>query len=242
LLINGSPPNLEFSNIPVMGTGEPIVNLLETADGSVIEGVRFEWDSESDTDPIGNQSGAEFLPLADWGSQVGVMRVDLVPSSTTDRNAAVAGGYSFLLYPNQNGDTTFSTGAGLNGQGAVMVTRCDATGGYRCSAEVTLSGSVSSGYYLRLQSYYNPLRARIAALDAGGNEVTLQNGQAIVDVTGQANDVYRRIQVRLPLNNSIGFHPPFVLFSGDTICKRYVGIPGGTAVDAPDSTDPSCWF
>ncbi len=248
LLINGNPPNLEFGNVPVVGTGEPVTSRLETLSGDDISNLRIDWDSPEEDDgsiedrPL--QSGnPQFLPTLPWGDGVGVVRLDLVPAgeSPANRQDVANSAYTVYLYPSITGGTSIPASPGLAGQGVTLVTRCNSTNGYRCSANVSLSGSGSSSYYVRLQSYYNPVRARVAAVDGSGNEVTLTNGQAIVDSTGQANDVYRRIQVRIPLSSNEGFHPPFAIFSGDSICKRYIGIPGNTAVDLPGGvSDPSC--
>lgn len=235
LLIDGNPPNLEFSNVPVVGVGEPVLSRLASLNASTINTVQIEWDSVAQNGAIQNRTTADFLPSGTWGTGVGVMRVDLVPSNNTNRNALVDSSYTFYLYPSTSNaaSTSRSVDPGYPGQGATLVTRCNPTGVYRCTAQITLNNSNASSYEVRMQAYYNEVRSSIAPLDASGNEILLQNGQAVIDSTGKANDVYRRIQVRLPITANTGMHNVFAIFSSDSICKRYVGVPNGTIAEPP---------
>jgi hypothetical protein len=57
----------------------------------------------------------------------------------------------------------------------------------------------------------------------------------LVDSTGKANDVLRRIAARVNIANTIDA-PDFAIQTRDTICKRYTIIPG----QAPGVGDPAC--
>ncbi len=232
LLINASAPDLEYGSVPVMGINEPITTVVASASGHPVSSLRFEWDSSVSRDPIGNRSNADFLDAAAWGSNVGMLKVDLVPVNIapSQRDALINSSFTFFLYPttSSSGRTVMTATPGLPGQGVTMVTRCNGSGEYRCVGQVNLSPA-SSGYYLRMQSYYNPVRVRATALDGSGNTIDLRDGQIIIDVTGRANDVYRRVQVRLPAKSDAayrtGFHDVFAIFSGSSICKQYYSMP-----------------
>jgi hypothetical protein len=67
---------------------------------------------------------------------------------------------------------------------------------------------------------------QITANGEGGN-IQLPGTQAVIDATGKANDVLRRIQVRVPLNADYSY-PEFGLETTNAICKDlelYVYIP-----------------
>lgn len=255
LLIDSNPSDIVISNVPVVGTGEPVTIPVRTNDGSTISRMSFDWGSENDADGFSG-SAPSFLPATGaggWGTNVGVMRVDLVPDNALDRDGAVGRSYTFYLYPRASGSTSvFTVNPGYGGQGAILQVTCShtAASGYPCSAEVNLSSSTSSGYYMRIQSYYNPVRTRARVIDSFSNPTALRDGQAVIDVTGQANDVYRRIQVRMPVRPdapyNTGDHNVFALFSGNSICKRFLGIPGSTQINTPSgvttATEPSCGF
>ncbi|MDQ3065269.1 MAG: pilus assembly PilX N-terminal domain-containing protein [bacterium] len=262
LLVNPTPTNLEFETVPEAGLGEPIVSQITSVSGTVIDNLFFEWDSVNPSDPIGNSApisvplgssatsaqSPRLLSEAAWGANVGMVRVDLVPTSVSenDRSALVDNGYTFFLYPTSSGSTlNIPVLPGANNQGGTLFTRCDAaaTGDYRCGGNINVVGpGVSNSYYIRMYSYYNPVKLRVTAL-SGSTEEELRDGQAVIDATGQANDVYRRIQVRAPLLfRQTGLHDVFAVFSGESICKRYIGIPSNTYVSRPTgaSSDPSC--
>jgi hypothetical protein len=77
----------------------------------------------------------------------------------------------------------------------------------------------------------------ITAYTTGSNSpLALTGDQAQVDSTGKANDVLRRIVVRLPLN-SIPPGPDFAIESGNSICKQLYIVPGQAPMTG---TDPVC--
>jgi hypothetical protein len=83
----------------------------------------------------------------------------------------------------------------------------------------------------------------ISATDGGSNNPLLLVGsQALIDATGKAQDVLKRVQVRTPLTPSSGIpsYPDYALETTDSICKRFQVT--NTAFIIPsdiDSTDPN---
>lgn len=264
LLVNPNPPNIVFDSVPEVGVDEPVVSAVKSFDATNISTLLIEWDSQNGTDPIVNfgfNGGSPvFTPDGVWGNAagagVGVMRIDLVPALIAPSNRAnlVNQSYTFYVYPTLNGGVPPNNAIGVlpgpGDQAGTLMTRCTSAGDYRCVGRINVIPSYNN-YFIRLQSYYNPVRTSITALDATGNEVRLEGGQAIIDSTGRANDVFRRVQVRVPITTDgawqPGFHEVFAIFSGDSLCKRYIGAPpaagggGGTRVARPTGvTDPSC--
>lgn len=255
LLINSNPPNLVYDNVPVVGTGEPITTVLATQNSEQdISTIQFKWDSEDGGDDIENRpiqaSNPQLLDKATWGSDVGMIRVDLVPMTVnpSDRAGLINSSYVFYLYPSTSGNNEMTVQAGLDDQGGTLVTDCNSPGEFRCIARISIPGG-GSEYFLRMQAYYNSVRASVAVLDEFHNEVKLRGSQAVIDSTGRANDVYRRVQVRVPINPNVGYltgmHDVFAIFSSNSICKRYIGAPGSAILDLSDlpeevKNDPAC--
>jgi hypothetical protein len=165
-----------------------------------------------------------------WGDQVGILRVDLIPVNSYQRQDLANNGYSFVLYPTRNAAGGLTFGA-LNVPGQIHkagtgLIRCNDAllPALRCRATVTLFGSTSGNYMMRLQAFYRPIQVEVNGVKtaAAGPDLELINGQAVVDSTGKVSDVLRRIQVRLPLTPNIGLTPSFGLESADSICKRLV--------------------
>ena len=60
-------------------------------------------------------------------------------------------------------------------------------------------------------------------LNSSGATVSFDKVQAIVDVTGRAGDVYRRVETRLDIDNDFAeFITDQAIFSADDICKNLV--------------------
>lgn len=224
----------EYDAVPVMGRGQPIVTPINTP-GTNIQRLAFQWDAQNGSDGIPSSAGPIFSPAADWGSQVGIIRVDLVPlTGGLARDQLANNAYTFLLYPSTTGTGTASlTNAAITDKGVVVSGSCNSTAAApRCNAEVTLTGAGSDNYMMRIMSYYNQTQVSIRAYGTGPSPLAQVGSQAIVDVTGRSNDVYRRIQVRVPTVPR-GYTEAFSLLSADSLCKRLVTAAGRTDVDAP---------
>jgi hypothetical protein len=77
-----------------------------------------------------------------------------------------------------------------------------------------------------------------------GSPVVFNNAQIQIDATGKAQDVLRRVQVRLPMSLP-GKTPDYAIQSGSSICKRfsvttnYFNIPNDI-VGQDDLKNPMC--
>jgi hypothetical protein len=103
-----------------------------------------------------------------------------------------------------------------------------------CSVTVTLLPN-NTTYYLRATTLYRDAsNMTITGTLASGGAATFSGAQAVVDTTGQAQDVLRRIQVRVQLTATASPEtiPEFGIASGGDICKRF-------SMDVTDSVDPS---
>lgn len=93
-----------------------------------------------------------------------------------------------------------------------------------CSKEITLNGAdKGKNYYVRMRSIYRDSSVDIQPKN--GASVVKTSGQVLIDATGKAQDVLRRIQVRVPVdpgsNNIFG-----AIESTGSICKRFAVEPG----------------
>lgn len=95
-------------------------------------------------------------------------------------------------------------------------------GAYACSATLAMPigplVSSNNNYFLRVTPIYGQSHFRLALVDSG-SATDFSEVQPIVDVTGRANDVFRRIQARVRINPP-GSLPEFGVESADTICKN----------------------
>lgn len=256
LLIDVEPPSAVFDGLNVAGEGEPIVTRLESADGSVIASINVNWDSWDPNDSAINRTftaGSPTFPTETiWASSIGALRVDLVPvSAALDRAATVNSSYTFFLYPSSNGaipaNNSVGVVAGVNNQAGTLITNCSSPAPYRCRGRINIIGG-STAYYMRIQAYYNAVSTEFVAYNSVGSVSELRNGQALIDATGKAADVYRRVQVHVPIRADAsyfnGLHEAFSLLTADSLCKRIVGAPQGApgtgSIVSGGAGDPAC--
>jgi Tfp pilus assembly protein PilX len=98
--------------------------------------------------------------------------------------------------------------------------------GYACRAtiDITSLNTSANNLYIRLKALYksNGTDVRIQLLD-NGTVVPTTGAQALVDVTGYAGAVFRRVQERvtLPGTSTSSLLPEFAVESGGDMCKNF---------------------
>jgi len=223
LMVNPTPKDLKYGDITTTGKVVPIV-----ASSGTISTIKFSWVSDDATNATPTTGcpasvvGA-FSPTGSWTCGYGVLRFDLVPTSGSLTAAGLQSSTmtSFIVPFSSGGVSSIpyaASGANTNNRvgGACTNAGCN----------ITITGLGGSQYYARITSIYkNAGSLDIVASDASGNALPLQDAQALVDATGKAQDVLRRIQVRIPLTpSSSNLLSDYALETTDAVCKRFVGM------------------
>ncbi len=119
------------------------------------------------------------------------------------------------------GSITSPTNSGLCSSGNVIT-----TGGYNCT--INLSGFNSSlTYFLRLRARYAGGHYQVKFFN-GASSVSEPSQNAIIDVTARAGNVYRRVEVQIPITTGPVSGLDYVLFSDTDICKSF-NVSGNSA-------------
>lgn len=110
-------------------------------------------------------------------------------------------------------------------------------GSYACTALLELPNggqftSTANNYYLRITPIYGATHFRVALVNSGA-EVNLDQVQPVVDATGRAADVFRRLQARVLVNQLTNL-PEFAAESATTICKN-LQVTNNTADFVPNN-------
>jgi hypothetical protein len=232
LLVDPTPGTLEFSNIGDTFRAVPV----QSKSGTPLNSITIGWqDTGGATDFAACPSTGTFTDAAGWSCKTGVLRIDLVPTTSVKRSDLNANVKAAFLVPGTGGGSTWDF---TKPTGQVVAVACSSTNSPKyCSA--TISNLTASSYFIRIKSLYRNSTATLAATDAGGR-VELSGAQVLVDSTGKANDVLRRIQVRIPLTG-VSDIPEGAIESGTTICKRLQVDSATTAVvDPGDASDAAC--
>lgn len=95
-------------------------------------------------------------------------------------------------------------------------------GAYNCRMEFTgfsTSPGSAQNYFLRLVARYSQAHYRVTVVTASGSSITIPRGQILIDVTGNAGDVFRRVVVKIPLSAQ----PPInqIILADESICKFF---------------------
>jgi Tfp pilus assembly protein PilX len=235
VLINNQDPKLVFTNVPLEGSSSAQTTTFKLSTGLAPKAFDVTWDQPGGGSRVIPNS-TSLLPLATWNN-IGIVRIDLIPLDLgLDRSTLATQGFSFFLYPTSSGSIPAGVQTVVNGpadQDGVAFIRCATA---PCTAHMQLSPATAKVYKLRLQSIYAPVDVTISnGVDVNGTAGSWTDGQAVIDVTGKANDVFRRIQVRIPLNAN-GATPAYALQTADSICKRLAALPGNTTTDSVDNS------
>jgi hypothetical protein len=180
-------------------------------------------------------------PSGLWKCPYGIIRMDIVPTdaNSLSRAAMAAEQKTMLFYPTKGGGSSV-TYAGSDGKVVEMKCLPSAT---ICEADITGFPATESTYAIRASALYADGTMEVTATDAANNTLELKNAQIQVDATGKAQNVLRRIQVRLPLSKAAS-SPDYALESASSICKKF--DIGATSFTIPtfarpqDKKNPMC--
>lgn len=185
--------------------------------------VQIEWHIYNNGDPYGRRANsAQDLPtISSWTSSnyPAMLRAGVFshPNAASFSSAAVTQGVSFInpAQTAQSIDVTGNDGQIRNGGCSGSPT----SGSYACSATITGVNNART-YYLRLQSLYRGTNVKVTLLNSG-SPVQLDDVQAVIDVTGRAGDVFRRVEARVSLLSQDYPLPDIALWSNTEICKNF---------------------
>ena len=242
-----------IANVPLADGISPSVKLpLEPATSS-INTLHINWapsSTPSTTDfnkcstsiPSGpTASSGYFVPTSSWKCPIGVMRLEIVATDSLSGSALANSQKVMFLYPVRSSAGAVNQSYAAS-NGAVIRANCaNVTSG--CNVNLTgLNGG--SKYMVKISAVYASGKVTMTATNGAGNSLEFANAQVQIDATGRAQDVLRRIQVRLPLQDSSAT-PDYAVESGTPICKRfqyspYVPVENANDIVGQDHNNPMC--
>lgn len=223
--------------------------LVKIKADSNISSLRISWQG---TSPVAYENNPDFR-LPKTGLSNPMLRVNVFPgigSSGLSRDDLVNGAHSMFLYPNSGTSSTESVAFVGNGgqggptvlggtdanstrarQGKLVTGNCNPNRANTLDCSMLLTDldhdAAKSGageeYYVAIRPLYKSAEVEIEALNSTV-PVPIEGSQAVVDVTGRAQDVLRRVQARIPLTSGTftGKLPDGALETTDDICKLLI--------------------
>lgn len=216
LLVNPSPKQLNFTNVDSQGTVVPLIS------GS---GANFSTIKMVFTPTSGNATGCPtslntpFVPANNWTCGYGVAQIDLVPvAGSVDANSLQANTHTIFAVPMSTGGTTTYDYSNAANKYQVFGMKCT-----NANCTLNITGLNANQYYMKVSNIYQAPSLAITGSVSGGGAATFNGAQIVVDATGRAQDVLRRIQVHAPANGAGSKNqlPNNALQSNDSICKRF---------------------
>jgi hypothetical protein len=170
-----------------------------------------------------------------------VLRFDLVPTagsgltvdSLTDNTMT-----TFAVPFSSGGTTSIPYSLPASNTNNRVGIQCSSTG---CS--LTTTGLSQNSYHLRVSSIYKDVAMQVSATNATGGQIKISGAQAVIDSTGKAQDVLRRIQVNVPyLTTSQNQLSDYAIEMQGSLCKRYSIMSGFLSIDGSgvSSSNPLC--
>lgn len=270
------PETIELNNGSIETNQSKVVpiRLSNTGSNNTIRQITLGWEhSEAGNFGLGPSASCDAgdvsFPSARPGA-VPVMRIDLLRMPRTgsgqaiDKQQAIEETLNLYLYPKHGcgvNEITYTDHNEPDEKGEIIPVNCsDNPDGRDCEIRINIqtgdaatdlpNNLMSDSYVMRLRSIYANANATLSATDTlTGNRTELTGAQVQVDATGRANDVLRRIQVRLKAveRQEIEYSIPEPVFQAmEGFCKVLtvtppgsVGVPNGRVDLNPDRCDPT---
>lgn len=251
VLVTSAPTSLSYSSISS-------TKVIPITSSSPIANLTIDWQTTIPnlSNPTANcPATIGQLPSAtSWKCSLGILRIDLVPIPASFTTQSLMGNtLTALLFPtstslsgsaNLNYSTSGPNQYGINvNQGAEVAANCNNASTIMCS--VNISGLSANNYYLRVSSLYQPSAIQILgykAIPSVANQLPLTGTQISIDVTGKAQDILRRVQIRLPLTSTAAASTfDSAIQTTQSLCKEFQTAPNGYYVNSvSDSKNINC--
>jgi Tfp pilus assembly protein FimT len=233
LLINQSPTSLAFDKVSTSHSN--VFPVRDNAPGRLIDSLTFTWANPTgitSSTRLPSGTGYHLPPVANWNS-LGLLRVDIMPAASVSKWDLIGSVKTLFMYPSRGGGaTTYSYIPNGVNSGNVVDGKCNPPNGDPvCSVTVNNLKSITGiqpgdSIYVRVLAMYEPVKLTITATDDTGASTGVSGAQILVDSTGKAADVLRRIQVRVPFQDTD--YPDYAIASMDSLCKKFFASADGT--------------
>lgn len=236
VLYDATPPSTDFTVVQDKVT-------LSKFNNTDITNFSIFWEGTSGNTvrPAGTLGQFPTNDISSWNSDAGVLRVQLIPRDQLDRNLLRTRTFTGFLYPESGGAGGFGStdySNGINNSGVIVGGSCHiGNPEHLCHIEINNVQSFSSaGFAIVMRSIYRDNLVKVCIKTSSADAICTRpifGSEAMIDVTGKAQDVLRRVQEHIPL----GLHDepilPIGLESIDSICKQIELSPPNVNDKAP---------
>jgi len=220
--------------------GSELIPLFGT-DGT-FNSIQINWFTKTNYPILRNTGGVPLL--SSWPQNMPpVLRAQLIQFSSNgftlgnldDNGSGQSDTNTLFLYPSQVGINQYAffandTRRSVNPTpvGSPLPVQCQTnltSNIYACSVNLTLPTPIGAGSrtaFLRLSAAYNSATYQVSLKSPTGT-VSFNGVQPIIDSTGRASDMFRRVQARVKLNSNFPY-PNAAVFTSGNLCKNFLVI------------------
>lgn len=225
VLVNPNVPTITTNSNQQTSSVFPINPVDTNGVATVPTQLTFSWSAAqgSAASNTGCQSLKQFPKNdASYACSFGLLRVDLMLGNSGGSAATFAGNTVTLFMQPLASGSSAQTISSFGSPKAIIVGAQYSSTTKMYTATVSLGPSTRANYYYaRITTLYRDSpRIMIDGTNAG-SAISFSDAQAIIDVTGKAQDVLRRIQVTVPLQQSSTLIPEGAIQSVADVCKRF---------------------
>ena len=214
-----------------IGVGE-LIPLRGTANYSTVE-ISWHYTPEDGTPTLPITGGDQLYRQQTWlgNGYPAIMRLQFLEHGagaifinlvdTDSRTVFLAPASSSVVNPNTPALDTIDPRAAGGSSLSPLNVQCNVGQPYVCTARIPVGLTTPATVrFLRVTSVYDTANFRIRLFNPGGGLVQFDGVQPVVDSTGVANDVFRRVQARIQLG-SRGLYTDYALETGENLCKDF---------------------
>lgn len=236
ILYDKAPPSVVFDVLSISDSKVVPIQTTDTSGNPIaLKQLKFEWSS---VDTVPNLTGCNLtatstLPKTIPNCTVGGLRMDLIKVGNS-RDNIIDNNYTAYVLPGKLvGALAYAAGR----QGEIGQAICsNAT--KKCNFTLNVGSATPTDVFtLHLESLYKDNKAvTITGLGGtlGTTPVRFNNAQIMIDSTGKANDVLRRVQVRIPAATQYDYPKSSAIKTTQSVCKliTVTGPPGAPVVNS----------
>lgn len=232
VIYDATPDSLVFSDV---GVDKSVVMPIKDVSNAPIKSLTFTWKVPNNANYDFSGCPGSGFPQSLSNCDAGVLRVELIDPTNTNRDALINNDFLAYISPSSNVNSSpanpnYGSGRGTANQGVSWRGGC--TGGSDGECSITINNINQSVLLLHLRSIYNENQVTVTGKIVDPNPpnpvraVKFKDGQMLIDSTGKASDVLKGLGVRVPLNAyGNGLYPEFSLQTSDAVCKLQQIVP-----------------
>jgi len=235
--VNLDPTSLQYTNVP---DGAAHTVTFSSANTQAVKDLTITWTSTTNRNATGTTTTLK--PKAGAGSWVdpALLEISIVPLNNLDRASMTNADMTIYAYPVTSPSDTPSYGNNTSAvEGTIQKAHCS---GATCSIKIdnlNLSGAGVGPYLLHITDHYDQSNIQVTGTDTASAKLKFHGAQAVIDSTGRARGVLKRLQVHVPLVDTPIL--PNYAIEATNVCKRMQTSPAATTfVDTTPSSNGAC--